>query len=193
MALKGVSFNKEKSRRIAKWIILMIIFTVASSQLHDPFHRELLNILEEQRTWCIVSYSAFYRIFNSVILIFHFLAPFLINVISAVAIVIVTARQRSIVRKEKTYRQHMLEQLRWCHHLLISPCILILLAIPRLIISLLSNCVQSVRSPWLLLIGYFVSFVPSILNFFVFVLPSEHYRDEYRATMKQLRQRCCFR
>ncbi|CAF4375480.1 unnamed protein product, partial [Rotaria sordida] len=64
-------------------------------------------------------------------------------------------------------------------HLIIAPCILILLALPRLIISFLSKCMESTRDPWLFLSGYYISFIPSLLIFVVFVLPSKKYKEEF--------------
>ena len=190
VVFKGVSFNKERSRYVARWVSVFVIVIIAASHIHDPLHRQWLNIPEEQRTWCIATYEPFIRILDSFIVAFHFLGPFLINLLSAVAVIIVAARQRSVARKEKTYREHLSEQLRLNRHLLISPCILVLLALPRLIISLVSGCIQARRAPWLLLIGYFISFLPATLNFLVFVLPSKTYKEEFFTAAKQLRRRC---
>ena len=103
--------------------------------------------------------------------------------ISAVAVIIVAARQRSVVRKEKTSRQHLFEQFRLSRHPLISPCILVLIALPRPIISLVSDCIQTRRAYWLLIIGYFIS----TLNVLVFVLFSETHKEEFFTAAEQLR------
>ncbi|CAF4398238.1 unnamed protein product, partial [Rotaria sordida] len=50
--------------------------------------------------------------------------------------------------------------------------------LPRLIISFSSKCMESTRDPWLFLSGYYISFVPSLLIFAVFVLPSKKYKEE---------------
>ena len=59
---------------MAKWIILAIILVTFTTNVHDPIHRHLFDIKEEQRTWYLVTYNAFYRILN---LIMHFLFIFL--------------------------------------------------------------------------------------------------------------------
>lgn len=193
VVLKGISFNKDRSRSVARWISVFLIMIIAASQVHDPLHRQWLHIPEEERTWCIVTYEPFIRLFDTLVVTLHFLGPFLINLLSAVAVIIVAARRRSAARKEKTYREHLHEQLRLNRHLLISPCILVLLALPRLIISLVSGCIQARRTPWLLLIGYFISFLPATLHFLVFVLPSKTYKEEFLTAAKELRQRCFFK
>ncbi|CAF3311314.1 unnamed protein product [Rotaria sp. Silwood2] len=70
-------------------------------------------------------------------------------------------------------------------HLLFAPCMLILLGLPRLIVSFSKSCMKSAREPWFYLIGYFVSFIPSMLTFIVFVLPSKNYKSELRLMYEQ--------
>ncbi len=65
--------------------------------------------------------------------------------------------------KKQSYRQHLREQFNKQKHLIFSPIILVLLAIPRLIISFLSGCMESVRDPWLF---YFVSTIITNSNYF---------------------------
>jgi hypothetical protein len=70
---------------------------------------------------------------------------------------------------------------------------LILLSFPRLVISFMKGCMRSAREPWFHLIGYFVSFIPSMLTFFVFVLPSKHYKKEFRTMYEGTIRRFCRR
>ena len=118
--------------------------------------------------------------------IFHFCIPFCFNIISALCIIIITARTRSTARKDESYKQHMLKQLRQHKHTIISPFILILLALPRLIISFLSGCMKSARNPWIFIIGYFISLISSASMFAVFILPSELYRRSFQESMEML-------
>ena len=177
--IKGVKFDKEKTKRIAKIIIpLLISFTILTT-IQDPLHRRLIDDPEEQRTWCIVSYSNNIQLFNSIIKLFHFFVPFALNFSSATIIIITITRTRSIAKKQTAYTEHLREQLREHRHLLISPVILIILHLPRLIISFTSGCMKSARNPWIFLIGYFISCVPALLTFIIFVLPSETYKKEF--------------
>jgi hypothetical protein len=99
------------------------------------------------------------------------------------------ARQRSVARTGQTYRKHVLEQLNEHKQLLISPIILLVLALPRLIISLLSGCVNASRNPWLYLLGYFISFSPSMLVFVIFVLPSKLYTKTFKKLLQSWRRK----
>jgi len=183
--MKGVQFNRKMSKRVAKWMIFVLLLIVIVSFIHDPIHRGLITDDDEQRIWCIVNYSTKLNVFNSFINIIHFLVPFFLNVISAILIIMRAARHRSIARPHQTYRDHVREQFQEHKHLVISPCVLIILSFPRLYISFISGCMKSARNPWLYLIGYFISFAPSMLTFVVFVLPSELYKKEFWKAIRQ--------
>ena len=188
-SVKGASFNQQKSKQMAKYVFIGLFFFVIFSNSYDPFNRDLIDDDddEEQRIWCFVSYSSNFVILHSLNNIIHFFAPFVINIISAIVIIFVTARQRQSVHREKTYRSSLLNQIKQHKQLLIAPFVLTLLALPRLIISFVSGCMKSTDHAWLFLIGYFISFLPSMLTFIVFVLPSKLYRKEFSSKIRKYR------
>jgi hypothetical protein len=187
--IRGVNFNKNKSKRVAYWVIISIVLVTFLSILHDPVHRRLIDDLEEERTWCVVQYPTTLTVFNSAINIIHFIIPFSINLISAIVIVVATARSSFSAHKQLSYKQHLWKQFQQNKHILLSPLILVLLALPRLIISFVSGCMKSARDPWLFLAAYFVSFVPTLLHFVVFVLPSTTYRKQLGDVFRLIKQR----
>jgi hypothetical protein len=67
--------------------------------------------------------------------------------------------------------------------------VLILLNLPRLIILFLSGCMRSAHQPRLYLIGYFISFISSMLTFIIFILPSKTYKDEFDIIVEQTMRR----
>ena len=221
---KGINFNKEKSKRIALWIVILLPLCIMGSILHEPLYRALveskadenntmknmadadkiyisslteseadIHASKENRTeksvWCMTHYSPSVEKYNTVILFFHLIAPFTANLFSALFIVFGTARQRSTIRTRQTYREHVHEQLREHRQLLISPVILLVLSAPRLIISLLSGCVNVSNKRWLYLFFYFISFTPSMLVFTIFVLPSQLYRKTFKDSLGSWRRR----
>jgi hypothetical protein len=109
-------------------------------------------------------------------------------------VVVNVARTHSNARKQLTYRQYLKEEFHHQKHLIISPMINVILSIPRLIITFLSGCMKPNRDPWLFLFAYFISFVPPLLTFIVFILPSKAYKKEFDIIIKQTKQlirRCC--
>jgi hypothetical protein len=186
--LKGVNFNKLKSKRVAQWMILILPLFILSTIIHEPLYRNLFDDTEEQRVWCVTYYSRSVQKYNTAILFFHFLAPFSCNLLSALFIIFTIVRHRSVVQTGQSYRQHFCKQLSEHKQILISPLIFVVLSVPRLIISLLSGCVKSSRNPWLYLSGYFISFIPSVVIFLAFVLPSEFYKKQFKETVRSCRR-----
>ena len=184
--LQGIKFDKAKSKQMANRMVLMIVLCTGSTYLCDPFYRYLADDEDEQRLWCLTRYSSSVQLFDWLLNIFHFAFPFSINCISASIIIITAARTRSKSQKTRSFEEHLRQQLKNHKHLLISPAILIVLAFPRLILSFLSGCMESARDSWFYLVGYFISFIPPMMTFVVFVLPSDVYKEEFHASMKRL-------
>ena len=134
---------------------IIIMITI----IHDPIYRDLYDDKDEQRFWCVFQHSQSIQIYNTIIILIHFLGPFCANVFSAFFIIFATTRRRAITQTRLTYNQHLREQFKEHKNLIISPIVLVILAIPRLIISISSQCVKVSHNSWLYLIGYLVSFL----------------------------------
>jgi hypothetical protein len=141
-----------------------------------------------RRIWCIVRYERRLKMYNSAMHIVHFVGPFLINLISVIILIKKKSHQQSTVHPEQTYREHLREQYRQYKHLLTAPIVLVILALPRLMITFASKCMQSPNDSWLFLIGYFISFIPPMLTFVVFILPSKFYRREFYQAVEKFRR-----
>ncbi|CAF1368478.1 unnamed protein product [Adineta ricciae] len=197
--IKGISFNKKKSRQAVKFVIPVIFLISMISNIHDPIHRRLIN--EENykgtRIWCIVRYSSRLQTYNSIIHIIHFFAPFLINIISSFILITIKSRQTHTVQTKENYRNILKKQILERKHLFMAPAILILLAIPRLIIAFTSKCSYSIEDAWLYLSGYFLSFLSPMITFVIVVMPSKIYKNEFRKTVRryrnQIQRRFAFR
>ena len=83
-----------------------------------------------------MEYPSHLQSYNLVINIIHFCAPFLINILSAVMIIITTACVRTATEDQSIHRTAVYEQMQQHKNLLIAPVVLVLLAIPHLVISL---------------------------------------------------------
>jgi hypothetical protein len=189
--IKATKFDQKYSRKISKRVILSVFILTIMTYIHDPIHRQLIDDydIDEKRIWCFVQYSSSINIYNSFVNLFHFLTPFAINIISAIWIIIALAYSRKDLQSDRTFQQHLQHQIQEHRHILIAPCVLTLLSLPRLIISFLSGCMRSAREPWLYLFGYFISFIPSMLTFIVFILPSKTYKAEFDTVVEQTKRR----
>jgi hypothetical protein len=196
---KGISFDKKKSKHIARWIIIILPFCIMATIIHEFRYRKLIeyDIKEgkirvhktKRYVWCLTHYSPSVQNYNTIILFFHLLGPFIANLFSALFIIFGTTRQRSATQHKQTFRENLRDQLNEHKQIVISPIVLLTLALPRLIISILSGCMNTSRNPWLFLSAYFISFTPSILVFVVFVLPSKLFRKRFKESIKSCRYR----
>jgi hypothetical protein len=171
-----------------------------STLIHEPLNRDLfvyqpeINKTEENGTyankinegmiernvWCITRYSSSVQDYNTAILFFHLVAPFIANLFSALFIIFGAARRRSVARTDQSFREHVQKQLSEHKQLIISPVVLLVLSMPRLIISLLPGCLKTSENLWLYLSAYFISFIPSMLIFLIFVVPSDLYMKTFK-------------
>ena len=46
---------------------------------------------------------------------------------------------------------------------------------------------SSIDDSWIFLVGYFLSFIPTMLTFIVFILPSKFYKKQFRQNFIQYR------
>ncbi|CAF1503122.1 unnamed protein product [Adineta ricciae] len=191
--IQGAQFNRKKSKTSAKKIIIILLICNISTSIHDPIYRGLSEEENEnnehKRIWCVVNYSSNLQIYNRIINTFHFFIPFLVNLISSIILITKKSHQQSNLHKNQPYSDELRKQLREHRRLLIAPVVLFLVALPRLILSYLSKCMNSTRDSVLFLCGYFISFIPPIITFMIFVIPSEFYRKEYQKSITQYRQR----
>ena len=188
---QGVRFQKETSRKWSRYMIGLLSIVVIGTSIQEPLHRTLLEDQDEGRIWCIVRYprssSTFLNQYTSITTVIHLIVPFALNLISAVGIIVLLSMRRAKVHQERSFRAHLLSQLREQKYLIISPIGLILTAIPRLVLTFQLECMKSVRDPVsIFLFAYFISFLPSILLFVIFILPSNTYRSEFQRVMNHI-------
>ncbi|CAF3189418.1 unnamed protein product [Rotaria sp. Silwood2] len=99
-------------------------------------------------------------------------SPFIINLISAVIFITKKFRLQSNVRQNQNHKQLLKEQFQQHKHLFTTHLAIVILGLPRVIIACVSKCMKSTSDAWLFLIGYFIAFLPPMLTFVVFILPS---------------------
>ncbi|CAF4100343.1 unnamed protein product [Adineta steineri] len=200
---KGVNFDKKKSKSTARRTILILPFFIFGTLIHELAFRRLfvyetgLDMINTNKTneetikryvSCITRYSPPIQYYNTTILFFHLVGPFIVNLCSALFIIFGGAQQRSVAQTNQSFKQHVKQQFREHKQLIISPIVLLVLSMPRLIISLLPGCVKTSENLWLYLGPYFISFTPSILIFLIFVVPSELYMKAFKQSLIRIRR-----
>jgi len=192
--IQGVRFIKKKSKQAARKIIPILVIIITLSFIHDPLSRTLNYDNEEdsneiKRIWCILRYQPAIEIYSYIIQTIHFTGPFIVNLISSIILIIKKSHQNAALAKNRSFNLILREQINEYKHLLIAPIVLVILALPRIILVYTTKCMRSADDiVWLYLFGYFISFIPSILTFLIFILPSKFYKDELKKTIVEYRK-----
>ncbi|CAF0733814.1 unnamed protein product [Adineta steineri] len=186
---QGINFDKQKSLRVAKYVIITVILSNFAIYIPQIIDLRVFTDKTEERSWCVVTYTSFVQIYSFTLIMFHYVGPLIINFISAANIIIITTRQRTTSQKNLSFKKHLVTKIKQHKHLLISPMIIITLTLPHLIISFVLKCDKSTHLLWFYLSGYFLSFIPSTCMFLIFVLPSPIYKKEFKHAISHYRRR----
>ncbi|CAF1444636.1 unnamed protein product [Adineta steineri] len=76
---------------------------------YEFIHRDLFDDHEERRVWCVLRYSQSIETYTTIVQYFHFIDPFLVNLISAICIIVYITRLKTIIRSQFSYQQQLLD------------------------------------------------------------------------------------
>ncbi|CAF0779033.1 unnamed protein product [Didymodactylos carnosus] len=175
--LYKLKFNKKLSIKCSKYMVSLVICLVLITLVHEPIYRQIKIDTYDQRSWCVLNINKQQQWlirYNSTINILHFILPLIINILSAILIILHALRSK--LSSTTLSRTQVLIKHR---HILIGPCALIILTLPRLILNFVLVCTKLDRRPLPNLIAYFISYLPSISILFGFILPSPTYSQEF--------------
>jgi hypothetical protein len=175
-AFQGLKFNKNRSRKIALWIIPLLFGIIWCLFIPQIIYLHVFHDNTEESSWCVVKYVGWLATYNSVLIFFHYFIPLTMNILSILCVIVIAARHRLKTSENE--------------NMLISSAIIICLTLPYLMFSIILDCQKSFHLFWFYLIGYFLSFLPATFIFMIFVLPSSSYRKEFYGFILSIRR--CF-
>jgi hypothetical protein len=165
-------------------ITIMIVFGM---HIHEIFYYTIVKDANNS-TLCVIDFvEAHILRYDRVTVLFHSLAPFIIQTISITSLIVLLTRIRTKANKRQNFNSfnHLLsKQFREQKELYINPAVIILSALPQIILSFSLACTEF-SSSWkryVLLITYFLSYFPQMLSLILHVLPSSLYSDEFHQT-----------
>ncbi|CAF4148390.1 unnamed protein product [Rotaria magnacalcarata] len=129
----GLHFDKVKSKKIATVVLPIVIVCVGLSLLRDPFNRESIfdpRLNEGRWSWCVIRFEKDnVELYNMITItsLLHYTIPFIINIIAPVSVLV----NVSHIKSTKSL-QSSSERTINCVQT-ISPIVLIIFALPRLI------------------------------------------------------------
>ncbi|CAF1048431.1 unnamed protein product, partial [Didymodactylos carnosus] len=185
-AVKGIEFNQRLSKTVAKYVISFVVLFNIIMSLHEPFHRQIIDDpISTSHTWCVMEFNRDrLKIYEIITNIIHLIVPFSINVISTIVFLLslVRRKSRSLTNKD-TYYILLKAQMRTHKPFVISPLLLVIIGLPRLIFTFIFACVKYEWQTYLYLVSYFISFLSLTGTLFVFILPSPLYKKELKTIL----------
>jgi hypothetical protein len=180
-----------KNTRRAFGLSIFVILTVSGMHVHEAMHYTTIvdpSYASVTITLCVTSYiQQLISVYNRVNVLIHYFAPFAIQVVSVTILIVQTARSRArantsnkdtfidLFKKQfKTHREHY-----------ITPMIIVLSSLPQIALSFSYACTE-LKQPWqryMLLTTYFLSYLPQMLGFILYVLPSTAFTEEFHQTI----------
>ncbi|CAF3297833.1 unnamed protein product [Rotaria sp. Silwood2] len=182
VAYKHLLFDKMQSRSVAKIIIPILIVYHSLIAIQEFFQHRLLSDRHfSDRYWCSLRYNSHaLSIFVKFTNIFHFLFPYMISLITPILMFTRLTKDKATVNQNATIWSNFISVLSTYKYNLVSPCTIIVLTTPRIILTFFLTCITHSWQNTIYLITYFLSLVPLMTCFFIFVCPSSQYRQELR-------------
>lgn len=179
-----------KHPHLALSMSIFSILLVSAMHVHEVLHYTI--IVDQSYTFvnatvCVTSYmDSLILSYNRINILIHHLIPFFIQIISITVIVIQVAarRKRTTSSRKQKFIDLLKKQFRTHREHYVTPMIIIFSSLPQTILSFLYACTE-LKQLWqryALLITIFLSYLPQMLGFILYVLPSKTYSDEFHRT-----------
>ena len=175
-----------KSPRLAIYSSVGTLIVLFLMHIHEILFYQTIQQSNSSISICVTNfhYHAI-EIYNRISTLIHYLLPFIIQIVCTIYLLIRTARSRArTTTTQKTFRQVFKKQLSSQKELFITPIVIIFSALPQTILSFSLACSQ--LSSWqrhMLLVSILLTYIPQILGFILYVLPSTTYKKEFEQTL----------
>ena len=180
-ALAAVQYSRWSSlqeRKKAITLVFVIISTVLGSNYIFISQYKLINHPNYSFPWCVREISPNQQLLTQLLALIHQAAPFAINIIAALIIILTITRSK--VHAHRTTKHNTLFDQIYVHiDLLVGPLACFLAQLPEIVILFLNACNHD-ASDWFApttLCSYYISFVPQMSIFFLYVRSSRQYYD----------------
>ncbi|UJR12458.1 hypothetical protein I4U23_016634 [Adineta vaga] len=188
--LRGIHFDEALSFRMVKFVVPILLISLLLLSIHQVFSNELIpDPRSDERLWCVIKFPLpWLQTYNAMMNLFKIIVPFLINLISAVILLINLSKVKKKTGKI-TYANILKKQFMKHKDLILSPIAMIIFKLPMLIIILAIKCIKYRWQLYVTTLCYFLSFIPVTATFIIFVLPAASYIQIFIDKWKKLFKR----
>lgn len=186
---KGVLFSRIESVRWAKRVIPCLSIVICLIFIHELFIRQLTDDPRSlSHPWCVIKFShPFLKYYRLTVNVVNLGLPVSINLIATVYLVHKTTRRKQTFATSTNEKDYFTTLKKQCL-LYGSPMGVILLGLTRLIFSFTLVCIRHNWQKYIYLSACFISFVPLMSTFPIFVLPGAIYKKEFDNFIRRTRQ-----
>jgi hypothetical protein len=181
MVQLSTAFRFFKKPKIVLLVSIIICISIFAS-LYKQLAQYKLASHPDSNIWCIQEISINEQTSFQVLSIAHQLIPFVVNLFSALAMIITIGRSKA-ASHHLSRRVTFMQQIQQRIHLLLGPFICFISQLPELILLFLNPCTYD-SNQWfshVALIAYYITFTPHISLFFMYILPSPLYKKLFLA------------
>lgn len=177
--------------RFALVASIFIILIVCAMHVHEAMYYTIIvdrSYASINVTLCVTNYvQPLVSLYNRVNVLVHYFVPFLIQTVSITVLIFHIARRRARtnISRQQTFTDLFREEFKKDKENYMIPLIIFLSSLPQTILSFLYACTE-LKQPWQrysLLAAYFLTYLPQMLGFILYVLPSVVYTEEFRQTI----------
>jgi hypothetical protein len=179
-----------KSPRLAISLSGFTIFIIFGMHVHELLYYTTIvdaSYTSVNITLCVTNYrQSSISTYNRFTVLSNYFIPFVIQVISITVTIIKTAcsRAKTSGSSRETFATIFKKQFQTQKEHYVTPMIIVFSSLPQAILSFLYACTE-LKESWqryTLLSIYFLSYLPQMLGFIVYVLPSTTFSEEFRLT-----------
>ena len=162
-------------------IITIIIVVVTGASIYPHMDQyKLVKHTGSLYSWCINEIKEERAFLIRLTTLFHQIAPFVINLFAGMTIIVAISRSKSVLHHKKK-RVAFMQQIRERMNLLVGPTVCFITQLPQLVVIFIDACIYD-QKPWfisLTLLTYYLSFVPQISLFLMYVIPSPLFKQVF--------------
>jgi hypothetical protein len=169
---------RKYSRKQLVWpvVILLIIFLFNGTEI--IFHRLVTDPRKSKNLVCTVEYTnSVWRITEIIFRFLIHIVPFILNLFSVMIIIRTVAQSKANIHRS-TFFSEIWKQIKHYREQLLCPILTIICSTPQLLMTLIVKCYEwnNVYYRTLMIVMHFVSFIPQVLTYYLFVQSSKTYK-----------------
>lgn len=169
------------SKKQFLWLLIIIIMIFLLNGTEIIFHRLINDPRKSKHLVCTVEIIDLrWNIFEIVFRIATHLIPFILNIYAVITIIRTVARSKANLHKTNLFSE-IWKQIKQYYEQLVCPILMIMCSTPELLMVLIIKCHQWDNSHrrLLMIIMHFVSFIPQMMTYYLFIQPSKTYKKAF--------------